>query len=358
LPLTLTVRSGAKQPDLTHAAAGDSAVESSVPGALTFDGPRVVIGRGASCDVRLPDPSVSHRHATIRVDDGRHALVDEGSTNGTFVGGVRLARGTPRILRTGDLVRIGRVWLEVRIDQTPATRDLAMATRDLALMLVSQAMEALGDDVVPKVRVVEGPDAGATLPLFEEGRVYVIGRGESCDLSLADADASREHVQVVRRGQTVLVRDLGSKNGALMGEARLATARDVAWKSTVVLRVARTVLALEEPALLALGALEEAADEPMDDADAAPPPPVSAARAREHAPANAAPASAAASVAGGGSAPIAEVVPSTKTSAEERATGAPRRTRSGWSATDSAVVLAALAVIALSVAGLVWLLKT
>ena len=33
---------------------------------LAFDTPRLVIGRGDGCDVRLPDPSVSHRHASIR----------------------------------------------------------------------------------------------------------------------------------------------------------------------------------------------------------------------------------------------------------------------------------------------------
>src|SRR5256885_12335862 len=53
--------------------------------ALTFDGPRVVIGRGAGCDVRLPDPSVSHRHATLRTNGPAYQLVDEGSTNGTYV---------------------------------------------------------------------------------------------------------------------------------------------------------------------------------------------------------------------------------------------------------------------------------
>ena len=124
---------------------------------------------------------MSQRHATIRIEGGKHALVDEGSTNGTFVGGVRLSPQTPRTIRSGDLVRVGRVWLEAKIDQTPAPRELAMATRALALMLVSQAMEAQGDDVVPQVRVVEGADEGAVLPLVEEGRAYVVGRDDASD---------------------------------------------------------------------------------------------------------------------------------------------------------------------------------
>jgi len=341
LPLTLLVRS-------TTAPGGDQL-------ALTFDGTRVVIGRGKGCDVRLPDPSVSQRHASIRTDRGKQTLVDEGSTNGTFVGGVRLAPETPRALRTGDLIRVGRVWLEVRIDQTPPTRDLAMATRELALLLVSQAMEALGDDVVPKARVVEGPDAGTTMPLAEEGRAYLVGRGEACDMSLADEDASREHVQLVRRGQVVLVRDLGSKNGALLGESRLLRDRDVLWKNSSMLRLGRTVLALEEPVAIALGALEDVADEPIEDDVPPEPAPISSFKPCIEPPAVPAssPPSGPPSIASASAAPIAMVV---KDNSRNAATM--RRKTSSWSATDFAVVFAALAVIALSVAGLVWLLRT
>ena len=70
--------------------------------------------------MRLPDPSVSLRHASIRAGDtpASFTIVDEGSTNGTWVGGVKLHPHTPRLVRTGDLVRVGRVWLELRIGAT------------------------------------------------------------------------------------------------------------------------------------------------------------------------------------------------------------------------------------------------
>ncbi len=365
MPLTLLVRSAVVAPSAgavapAWPASGGDGAGGGAPPELTFDGARVVIGRGQGCDVRLPDPSVSQRHATIRGEGGKHALVDEGSTNGTFVGGVRLAAQTPRTLRTGDLVRVGRVWLEVRIDQTPPTRDLAVATRELALMLVAQAMEEQGDDVVPKVRVVEGPDAGAVLPLLEEGRAYLVGRDDASDLPLADADASREHVQLVRRGPVVLARDPGSKNGALLGESRLARDRDVAWRSALMMRVGRTVLALEEPVAAALGALEGAADEPVLDADVPPEPaPVSVARpvAAPTEP-GAPPPSAAPSRGPSAAAPIAELAPPKSVTSSAAASKATVRTRGGWSATDLAVVAAATFVIAMSIAGLVWLLRS
>jgi pSer/pThr/pTyr-binding forkhead associated (FHA) protein len=324
MPLTVVVRS------------------ADVP-SLTFDGERVVIGRGGGCDIRLPDPSVSHRHASIHCDAGEYSLVDEGSNNGTFVGGIRLAARTPRVVRSGDLVRIGRVWLEIKVDQQPATRDLAMATRELALALVADAMRALGDDVVTKARVVEGPDAGAVLELAEEGRSYVLGRGDTCDLALADTDASREHVQLVRRGSVVLVRDLGSKNGVFVGDTRVKPDRDVAWKPALMLRLAGTVLALEEPVAVALAELEAGDDEPLADADVPAVPAPATAPSSSHAieapPPDAAPA------------PIAQIDRSSTT-----VPGPPRR-RPGWSATDITVIAAALLVLASSAGGLYWLLR-
>lgn len=310
-----------------------SATRAGEAPTLTFDGDRVVVGRGAFADVRLPDPSVSARHATLRAQAGEYVLIDEGSTNGTFVGGVRLTPHAPRTVRSGDLVRVGRVWLEVRTDAAPITSDLPLATRDLAFGLVQEAMRAVGDETAPTVRVVEGPDHGAMLVLGEEGHAYVVGRGESCALLLADADASREHVQVVRRGASVLVRDLGGKNQAALGESWLPADRDIVWRRPAMLRVGRSVLALAEPVAEALAELEAAVDEALPEGGSPPPP-------SSHGPRSL-------GVGAAGAAPIAEVPPPVAV--------APARRRSDWSTTDIAVGGAALLVIILSAGGLYWL---
>ena len=46
---------------------------------LPFDAPRVVVGRAPGCDLQLPDPSVSLRHASIRQRGVDYVIVDEGS---------------------------------------------------------------------------------------------------------------------------------------------------------------------------------------------------------------------------------------------------------------------------------------
>jgi pSer/pThr/pTyr-binding forkhead associated (FHA) protein len=343
MPVTVVVRT-------TSASSGQGAVP-----ALTFDGSRIVIGRGSGSDVRLPDPSVSTRHATIRATGNDYAIVDEGSTNGTWVGGVRLLPQSPRIVKSGDLVRVGRVWLELSVGQKAPTPDLGLATRDLAFALVQRAMDAVGDDTVAKVRVAEGPDIGEELRLAEEGRAYVIGRAETCDLPLADADASREHAVVARRGGQILLRDLSSRNGVFIGESRLAADRDVVWRAPAMARIGITVLALDEPVSAALAELEAAADEAMREEDIPPSPgPAVPERLPEPEPeparASAPPASAGApSLAG--AAPIAEVAADTS---QMTRVARPKR---GWSMTDVLVVTLALGVIAASIAGLVWVLR-
>ncbi len=354
MPVTVVVRSASAP---SSSAAGGGAASSAAP-SLTFDGARIVIGRGSGSDVRLPDPSVSTRHATIRAAGNDYAIVDEGSTNGTWVGGVRLLPQSPRVVKSGDLVRVGRVWLELSIGQKAPTPDLGLATRDLAFALVQRAMDAVGDDTVAKVRVAEGPDIGEELHLTEEGRAYVLGRAETCDLPLADPDASREHAVVARRGGQILLRDLGSRNGVYLGETRLTPERDAVWRAPTMARIGITVLALDEPVSTALAELEAAADEAMREEDIpAPPAPTPAPAPIAEIDAGASPASSSsaasgpASVASTGAAPIAEIAADTSEMARIP------RTKRGWSMTDLLVVTLALGVIAASLAGLVWVLR-
>src|SRR6478672_6768146 len=79
-----------------------------------MEGREQTLGAGATigredCDVNLMDPEVSRRHAAIRDQGGSPAIEDLGSTNGTFVNGVKIAGVT--VLQHGDEVRVGNtVW--------------------------------------------------------------------------------------------------------------------------------------------------------------------------------------------------------------------------------------------------------
>jgi pSer/pThr/pTyr-binding forkhead associated (FHA) protein len=64
------------------------------------------IGR-EDCDILLADESVSRRHATLRVSDGRYVLQDETSTHGTHVNGDPVPPDG-RELVNGDRITFGK----------------------------------------------------------------------------------------------------------------------------------------------------------------------------------------------------------------------------------------------------------
>lgn len=68
------------------------------------------------------DELASRRHARIRRGAGGEVVVEDlGSTNGTFVNGVRI--DGPRTLRAGDVVRVGETSLELRGSPDAPVRD-------------------------------------------------------------------------------------------------------------------------------------------------------------------------------------------------------------------------------------------
>ena len=201
---------------------------SSLP-QITFDAPRIVIGRGEGCEVRLPDPSISHRHASIRQRGTEYIVIDEGSSNGTFVGPVRLSPHAPRMLRSGDLLRVGRIWLEIRIEQALPTSNLQQATKEIALSLVAAALEAEGQAAAARVTVVEGPDAGRELLVAEFEHIICSAAVAKSRSTLDDPDASRRHAELFRRGDQLCIRDLGSKNGTRLEDRKLEPGKETVW---------------------------------------------------------------------------------------------------------------------------------
>ncbi len=73
---------------------------------------RLSVGRSANCNIVLQDHRASRYHADLRWDDRHWVVVDQGSTNGTYVNGLRVRQ--PYDLRVGDRVTIGETTLVVR----------------------------------------------------------------------------------------------------------------------------------------------------------------------------------------------------------------------------------------------------
>ena len=68
-----------------------------------------IIGRDESNTIALPlDNTVSRRHSRIENAGGSYTVYDEGSSNGTFVNGVKI---TERVLHSGDEIQVGSTRL-------------------------------------------------------------------------------------------------------------------------------------------------------------------------------------------------------------------------------------------------------
>jgi len=72
-----------------------------------------IIGRSPDVDVPIYASIVSRRHARLVVHRGSAHVEDLGSKNGTFVGSERLS--APRLLRDGDVLRVGDFYLIYRM---------------------------------------------------------------------------------------------------------------------------------------------------------------------------------------------------------------------------------------------------
>lgn len=230
-----------------------------------LDQDRILIGRGAGADVRLPDPSVSTRHATIEQRGGRYVIVDHGTTNGTHVQGARIVPERPKALRDGDRLDVGAfvlTWKEgVPISSSPtAERTASLARRLLRDVLGPAAPESA------RIVILNGPDQGRTLAIPPPPARIVIGRGDTCDFPLPDADASREHVDLVVDLDGVIARDRGSKNGLVVNERRMPEKRLV---DRDELQIGATLIVFEDPTDSALREAERAPDQVV-----APPPSV------------------------------------------------------------------------------------
>jgi len=76
------------------------------------------IGRTATCDIVIDDPSVSSNHAQIINDGARWKLIDLMSANGTYVNG---EKGLTTYLGNGDQIRFGTVDAVIQLAGVAAT---------------------------------------------------------------------------------------------------------------------------------------------------------------------------------------------------------------------------------------------
>ncbi|HEV8232887.1 MAG TPA: FHA domain-containing protein [Thermoanaerobaculia bacterium] len=156
------------------------------------DAPEAMLGFGGGNVVRVPMEGVSRHHAKITFDGKDYWLEDAGSSNGTFVNGVRVRKRER--LKHLDVVTLGRATDLIFFLKA---RDGARATRQ---GILSAEIEA-----------VDGAEAGTRWPV-PRGSI-TIGRAASNNVVVDSQLISKMHVRIERTGVELVITDLHSHNG-------------------------------------------------------------------------------------------------------------------------------------------------
>jgi S1-C subfamily serine protease len=106
------------------------AADNSNPSSFEFTEPIVTLGRGSDCSLSMPEMlKVSWHHARLLLTPEAAYLIDEGSSNGTFLNDQRIAGRTP--VKVGDYVQLGKTGPSFQIIEMDLTHDVQMSATSI-----------------------------------------------------------------------------------------------------------------------------------------------------------------------------------------------------------------------------------
>jgi hypothetical protein len=205
--------------------------------AYDFKQESIIIGRDEAADVFIDNPSVSRRHAEIRLSDEGWVVDDLGSSNGTFLDGSRI--DTARSIGLGDEIGFGKFTIvfgkALGNGEAPVHRPSPMADRNEpppapmptgTMHINPHEVKELLEDADRKKRahfVWESGGQTGTHYLSDQNTV-LIGTDDLCDIRVPRAP--RHHVLIMSIDGATEVRYLamlGSMNvrGQAVRRARL-----------------------------------------------------------------------------------------------------------------------------------------
>lgn len=177
----------------------------------------LTIGRADENDLVLVEGGVSRSHARLTAQGDGLVVEDLGSSNGTFVDGMKVEGPTP--VAGKAVLALGSYELRLK---NPAAYRGASPQALVPVKTHSLPPGQVGAQRAGLKRPAPGPAGGPRLVGVQgnlERREFalagkvLVGRVEEAQLLLDDESVSRRHAEVEVRGKRVVVKDLGSANG-------------------------------------------------------------------------------------------------------------------------------------------------
>jgi pSer/pThr/pTyr-binding forkhead associated (FHA) protein len=235
---------------------------------IEIDGGALYLGRDCHLAASIPalkNKVVSNRHCCFKKEpDGQWTIEDLGSTNGTWLRGKRLA--TRERLKSADVVSLGKNGPRLECLLPQPVDDGASAT------MLESDLGASETVLAAEETLLASPDGSAERP-FKVGRTphvvlrhertgqefgakgytIVIGRDPTAAQIVIRTDqekhVSGRHAEIQFRSDgSVVVRDLGSKNGTWLNDGPV--------KADTPLKVKDRILLGNAPTLLIVAALD------------------------------------------------------------------------------------------------------
>ena len=164
---------------------------------------KFLIGRSDSCQLRPKSESVSRKHCILAVKDGRLLVQDLKSRNGTFVNEKRLPPDKAKVLKDGDILRVGKLSFglviehglhaakkpEVKSVADAATRTVNSDTGESKFEEVDVGSWLDEADAIDRVRKANDPET-RQLTLQEQEATAL--EQDSDDLSVSGAVVPKE----------------------------------------------------------------------------------------------------------------------------------------------------------------------
>ena len=177
-------------------------------GHFDLAGGELTIGRDTDRQLILPSASVSRKHARVIVNGGQPMIVDDGSSNGVVVDGIRINQPTP--ISPMSRIDLAEFRLTVVNLEQPAPAPMP-AAMPLGSMGGADVMRLIGEGGPYDGRVFDVPLSMAT-----------VGRALDNELVFDDPSLSRKHARILREGPgRFSLEDLGSSNGTYVNGRKI-----------------------------------------------------------------------------------------------------------------------------------------
>ncbi len=219
----------------------------------------LTIGRQAGAHLLIEEGSVSRRHAVISYINEQYMIQDLGSTNGTFVNNKRIGLARPCVLQPNDILRFGSIVTckFVLRSSSPENQTNVVNNKSSAQWFgesagdfknIWQGPPVLNPDGSLSSPGIDQPVPASVVATFKEIPVLIIlppssgeansmppwvyllkpdepitiGRKRGNVIELDDPVVSRCHAELFLDSDGYYIRDLGSSNGVIVNQTRIA----------------------------------------------------------------------------------------------------------------------------------------